>query len=103
MLCFTPFSFLQMVSWWILCRRLGWDCKSGESHLDAMLRGEILIVLVLFGHEVTQTEAVKRFHAFIDDRNTSLLPPDVRKVVKFKCVNDASNFDRYVLSFTCPY
>ncbi|XP_077240350.1 aminopeptidase M1 [Tasmannia lanceolata] len=59
--------------------KLGWEPKSGESHLDAMLRGELLTVLAVFGHDVTQAEAVRRFYAFLDDRNTTLLPADTRK------------------------
>ncbi|EXB57658.1 Puromycin-sensitive aminopeptidase [Morus notabilis] len=59
--------------------KLGWQPKAGESHLDAMLRGEVLTALAVFGHEPTLTEASRRFHAFLDDRNTPLLPPDIRK------------------------
>ncbi|XP_024032686.1 aminopeptidase M1-like [Morus notabilis] len=44
-----------------------------------MLRGEVLTALAVFGHEPTLTEASRRFHAFLDDRNTPLLPPDIRK------------------------
>jgi puromycin-sensitive aminopeptidase len=65
-----------------LCRKLGWEPKQGESHLDALLRGEILTALAVFGHDLTLNEAIRRFHAFLDDRNTSLLPPDIRKVGK---------------------
>lgn len=61
-------------------RRLGWDPKQGESHLDAMLRGELLAALVAFGHDETIEEACKRFHAFLNDRSTPLLPPDIRRV-----------------------
>ena len=63
-----------------LCRKLGWEPKHGESHLDAMLRGEILTALAVFGHNLTLNGASKRFHAFLGDRNTPLLPPDLRKV-----------------------
>lgn len=63
-----------------LYRKLGWDPKQGESHLDAMLRGEILTALALFGHDGTLTEASTRFHAFLEDRNTPLLSPDIRRV-----------------------
>ena len=63
-----------------LCRKLGWDPKTGESHLDAMLRGEVLIALALFGHDPTLNEASRRFQAFLDDKNTPLLPPDTRVV-----------------------
>eukprot|EP00268_Persea_americana_P036934 TRINITY_DN364_c0_g1_i1.p1 TRINITY_DN364_c0_g1~~TRINITY_DN364_c0_g1_i1.p1 ORF type:complete len:897 (+),score=171.49 TRINITY_DN364_c0_g1_i1:409-3099(+) len=74
--------------------KLGWDPKSGESHLDAMLRGEILTALALFGHEGTLTEAVKRFHAYIDDRNTPLLPPDVRKAAYVTVMQTGSTSNR---------
>ena len=63
-----------------LCRKLGWQPKPGESHLDAMLRGDILNALAVFGHDLTLDEATRRFHAFLEDRNTPLLPPDIRKV-----------------------
>eukprot|EP00268_Persea_americana_P036936 TRINITY_DN364_c0_g1_i3.p1 TRINITY_DN364_c0_g1~~TRINITY_DN364_c0_g1_i3.p1 ORF type:complete len:895 (+),score=152.53 TRINITY_DN364_c0_g1_i3:409-3093(+) len=74
--------------------KLGWDPKSGESHLDAMLRGEILIALSLFGHDATQTEAVRRFQAFIDDRNASLLPPDIRKAAYVAVMQSVSASNR---------
>ncbi|KAK8660807.1 hypothetical protein V6N13_051716 [Hibiscus sabdariffa] len=59
--------------------KLGWDAKQGESHLDAMLRGEILTALAMLGHKETLNEASRRFDAFLNDRNTPLLPPDIRK------------------------
>ncbi|XVF48712.1 hypothetical protein PTKIN_Ptkin03bG0211500 [Pterospermum kingtungense] len=61
--------------------KLRWDAKQGETQLDATLRGEILTALAMLGHEETLTEASRRFHAFLNDRNTPLLPPDIRKVV----------------------
>ncbi|XP_056698323.1 aminopeptidase M1-like [Spinacia oleracea] len=61
--------------------KLGWDSKSGESHLDATLRGELLTVLAELGHENTLNEAIRRFDAFCADRDSPLLPPDTRKVV----------------------
>ncbi|KAF8035976.1 hypothetical protein BT93_C1868 [Corymbia citriodora subsp. variegata] len=59
--------------------KLGWEAKEGESHLDAMLRGQVLSALAEFGDEPTLKEASRRFHAFLDDRSTPLLPPDIRK------------------------
>lgn len=77
-LCFllNLFTFCESIY-----RKLGWQPKPGESHLDAMLRGNILTTLALFGHEPTINEASRRFHAYLDDRNMPLLPPDIRKVV----------------------
>ena len=46
-----------------------------------MLRGEVLTALAIYGHDLTLDEASRRFHAFLEERNTSLLPPDIRKVV----------------------
>lgn len=45
-----------------------------------MLRGELLNALASFGHGETINEAVRRFRIFLDDRNTAVLPPDLRKV-----------------------
>ena len=64
----------------LFCSKLGWEPKTGESHLDAMLRGEVLTALAVFGHDLTLNEANRRFLAFLGDRNTPLLPPDIRKV-----------------------
>uniref|UniRef100_A0A0E0LUN5 Aminopeptidase n=1 Tax=Oryza punctata TaxID=4537 RepID=A0A0E0LUN5_ORYPU len=60
-------------------KTLGWDPKDGESHLDVMLRSLLLIALVKLGHDETINEGVRRFHIFIEDRKTNILPPDTRK------------------------
>ncbi|GJN03417.1 hypothetical protein PR202_ga20860 [Eleusine coracana subsp. coracana] len=60
-------------------KKLSWDCKDGESHLDVMLRSLLLTALVKLGHDETINEGVRRFHIFLGDRKTSLLPPDTRK------------------------
>ncbi|WCJ29383.1 aminopeptidase M1 [Euphorbia peplus] len=74
--------------------KLGWDPKQGESHLDAMLRGEILTALSLFGHDSTLNEANRRFQEFMNDRNTPLLPPDIRKAAYVAVMRKASASDR---------
>lgn len=71
---------LNQVLFHFVIRRLGWDPKQGESHLDSMLRGELLTALASFGHEATLDEANRRFRIFLDDRNTPVLPPDLRLV-----------------------
>ncbi|GMI84345.1 AMINOPEPTIDASE M1, aminopeptidase M1 [Hibiscus trionum] len=58
---------------------LGWDPKQGESHLDSMSRGDVFTALAMLGHEETINEAISRFNAFLEDRNTPLLHPDIRK------------------------
>lgn len=74
--------------------KLGWDPKEGESHLDAMLRGELLTALAQFGHVVTQNEARRRFNAFLNDRNTPLLPPDIRRAAYVAVMQTVSTSDR---------
>jgi len=71
------------VSLFIFFRKLGWDPKDGESHLDSLLRPVLLVALVKLGHHKTINEGVRRFSIFVHDRNTSLLPPDTRKVLPF--------------------
>jgi len=60
-------------------RKLGWDPKNSENHLDALLRPVLLVALVKLGHDKTIDEGVRRFGIFVHDRNTSLLPPNTRK------------------------
>ncbi|XP_040997347.1 aminopeptidase M1-like [Juglans microcarpa x Juglans regia] len=73
---------------------LGWEPKKGEGHLDAMLRGEILNALVVFGHDLTLNEANRRFLAFLGDRNTPLLPPDIRKAAYVAVMQKVSTSNR---------
>ncbi|KAI3709634.1 hypothetical protein L2E82_39400 [Cichorium intybus] len=72
--------------------------KKGESHLDALLIGELFATLAVFGHEDTLLEANKHFQAFLEDINTHLLPPDIRRavyvaVMKKVTATDRSGFD----------
>lgn len=39
-----------------------------------------MTALAVLGHDLTLEEGSKRFQAFLEDRNTPLLPPDTRKV-----------------------
>lgn len=78
-----------------LCRKLGWEPRPGEGHLDAMLRGEVLTALAVFGHDLTINEASRRFHAFLDDRNTPVLPPDIRKVNELKVLIEFISYSIY--------
>ncbi|CAA0838041.1 Aminopeptidase M1 [Striga hermonthica] len=79
----------------ISAERLGWDPKQGESHLDAMLRGELLSALASFGHQQTLDEANRRFRVFLDDRNTPVLPPDLRRAVYVAVMQNVSTTDRF--------
>ncbi|KAF5186168.1 Aminopeptidase [Thalictrum thalictroides] len=75
--------------------RLGWEPHKNESHLDAMLRGEVLTALALFGDDNTQSEAIERFRSFLNDRNTPLLPPDTRKAAYVAVMQSASKSNRW--------
>ncbi|KAL4649253.1 hypothetical protein ACB092_01G002000 [Castanea dentata] len=75
--------------------KLGWEPKKGESHLDAMLRGEVWTALAVFGYDLTLKEASRRFYAFLDDRNTPLLHPDIRKAAYVAIMRRVSSSNRY--------
>ncbi|XP_056403546.1 puromycin-sensitive aminopeptidase [Hyla sarda] len=60
-------------------QRLGWDPKSGEGHLDALLRGLVLGKLGKAGHKPTLEEARRRFKDHVDGKNT--LSADLRSPV----------------------
>ncbi|KAL5698644.1 AP-1 complex subunit mu-1-like [Ranunculus cassubicifolius] len=75
--------------------RLGWDSKKNEGHLDAMLRGEVLTALAVFGHEATRNEAIERFRAFLNDRNTPLLPPDTRRAAYVAVMQTVNKSNRW--------
>lgn len=68
-----------------LCRNLGWEQKSNEDHQTAMLRGEVLTALAILNHEITSKEAIRRFNIFLEDKNTTILPPATRKVWSIAC------------------
>ncbi|XP_043706700.1 aminopeptidase M1-like isoform X2 [Telopea speciosissima] len=78
-----PYSLNELKQFFknlLSANKLGWETISGESHLNVLLRGELLTALVVFGHSATQKEALRRFHIFLGDRNTPLLPADLRRV-----------------------
>ncbi|GAB2269194.1 hypothetical protein Dimus_004123 [Dionaea muscipula] len=74
--------------------KLGWDPKSGESHLDSLLRGEVLTALATFGHRKTEEEAMKRFQAFRNDASTPLLPPDTRRAAFIVIMRNSNSGDK---------
>ncbi|KAJ4748817.1 aminopeptidase M1 [Rhynchospora pubera] len=75
--------------------KLGWDVKEGKSHLDTMLRAELLMALVRLGHINTVKEGIRRFHIFLNDRNSSVLPPDIRKVAYVAVMQKCTLSDKY--------
>ncbi|XP_042507016.1 aminopeptidase M1-like isoform X3 [Macadamia integrifolia] len=78
----------------LFANKLGWETISGESHLNAIMRGEVLTALVVFGHIMTQKEALRRFHIFLGDRNTPLLPADMRRVAYVAVMQNVSAKNR---------
>ncbi|XP_061626215.1 puromycin-sensitive aminopeptidase [Phyllopteryx taeniolatus] len=73
--------------------RLGWDCKSGEGHLDALLRGLVLGKLGKAGHKPTLEEARRRFKDHVDGKH--VLPADLRSPVYLTVLKhgDSSTLD----------
>ncbi|CAI9757692.1 unnamed protein product [Fraxinus pennsylvanica] len=78
----------------ISAEKLGWDAASEESQLNALMREEVLMALASFGHPQTHEEATKRFHAFLDDKNTSLLPVNTRKAAYTAIIRNTSAENR---------
>ncbi|KAJ3708907.1 hypothetical protein LUZ61_012612 [Rhynchospora tenuis] len=74
--------------------KLGWDVKDGESHLDTMLRAELLMALVRLGNTITVDEGIRRFYIFLNDRNSSVLPPDIRKVAYVAVMQKCTTSDK---------
>jgi puromycin-sensitive aminopeptidase len=78
----------------LAAKRVGWDPKDGESHLDVMLRSLLLIALVKLGHDETITEGIRRFHIFLENRKSPLLPPDNRKAAYLAVMRTVSTSSR---------
>ncbi|KAK4591210.1 hypothetical protein RGQ29_021417 [Quercus rubra] len=72
----------------------GWESISGESHLNALLRGEVFLALATFSHNKTHKEAIQRFQMLLNDRNTRLLSADTRKAAFIVVMLNASTTDR---------
>ena len=62
-----------------IVRKVGWDPKPGEGHLQALLRSTVLGQIGAFGDPETLSEAHARFQRFLDE--PSSLVPDLRGVV----------------------
>ncbi|XP_057851747.2 aminopeptidase M1 [Cryptomeria japonica] len=74
--------------------KLGWDPTPSESHLDAMLRDQILTALAEFEHEETLDEALRRYKIFLNDRSTQILPADIRKAAYTAVMKDCTASDK---------
>ncbi|XP_049545886.1 puromycin-sensitive aminopeptidase isoform X1 [Anopheles darlingi] len=71
---------------------LGWDVKSGESHLDTLLRSLVLSRLVSFRCPKTVAEAKRRFKEHAE--NKSVLPADLRSTC-YKAVLQNGDLETY--------
>ncbi|GMY34642.1 aminopeptidase M1-like isoform X1, partial [Fagus crenata] len=74
--------------------KAGWESISGESHLNALLRGEVFLALSTFGHDKTHKEAIERFQTLLNDRNTHLLSADTRKAAYTAVMLNTSTTNR---------
>ncbi|KAF2323598.1 hypothetical protein GH714_036269 [Hevea brasiliensis] len=74
--------------------KLGWEPKAEESHLDALLRGEIYIALATFGHDKMHNEALRRFQTLLTDRNTPFLSVGTRKAAYIAVMRNASSTNK---------
>ena len=59
-----------------VARRVGWDARPGEGHLDALLRSVVVGELGAHGDDATLEEAGRRFTAYLEE--PSSLSPDLR-------------------------
>ena len=60
-------------------RKIGWEPKSGEGHLDALLRSTVLSQAGSYHDPGVTAQASERFQKYLQDRET--LAPDLRGVV----------------------
>ena len=60
-------------------RKIGWEPKSGEGHLDALLRSTVLSQAGSYHDPDVTAQASERFQKYLQDRET--LAPDLRGVV----------------------
>lgn len=74
--------------------KLGLEPVIGESHLNTMLREEVFMALATFGHKETHEELKKRFQTYINDKNTSVFPVDIRKAAYISIMRTSSALER---------
>ena len=60
-------------------RRIGWDARPGEGHLDVLLRSTVLAQLGNYEDADTISEARSRFDQYVED--SASVRPDIRSVV----------------------
>ena len=60
-------------------RRMGWEPRDGEGHLDALLRSTVLESLGRYEDSSALAEATTRLQSYVSD--SSSVPPDLRRTV----------------------
>ena len=73
-------------------RKIGWEPKSGDGHLDALLRSTVLSQAGSYHDSEMVEQAVDQFQRYLNDRET--LTPDLRGVV-FALAAQAGDKDTY--------
>ncbi|XP_031388911.1 aminopeptidase M1-like [Punica granatum] len=80
----------------VFCQ-LGWEAKPGESHLDVLSRGEVLMAMANFGDETIHKEALRRFKSLLNDKDTPLRSADTKRAAYISIMRNttASNRDHF--------
>ncbi|XP_042022611.1 aminopeptidase M1-like [Salvia splendens] len=74
--------------------KLGWNAVPGESQLDELKREQVLTALAHLDHPRTKEEATNRLRAFLQDKNTPLLPVNTRKAAYIAVMRNTSVADK---------
>lgn len=70
-------------------QKIGWDSSRDESHLDAILRENLLRYMVILEDEDVLRDAKRRFQSHVTGE--SILPADLRTAVYFSVMLDADS------------
>uniref|UniRef100_A0A7N0VB99 Aminopeptidase n=1 Tax=Kalanchoe fedtschenkoi TaxID=63787 RepID=A0A7N0VB99_KALFE len=73
---------------------LGWLPRPGESDLETAMRVKVLTALAVFGHRYTLKEARRRFHSFLNNRQTPLFPTAIRQAAYVAVMQTAKTSSR---------
>ncbi|SPO03523.1 related to (AAP1) - alanine/arginine aminopeptidase [Cephalotrichum gorgonifer] len=61
--------------------RVGWEFAADESYLTTMLRKRLILTAGANGHPGVTLEALKRFNAWSENRDSDVIPPSLRLAV----------------------
>ncbi|XP_074565089.1 aminopeptidase M1-A-like [Curcuma longa] len=80
-------------------KKLGWDTRKNESHLNIRLRRRIFFDLALLGDKKTIDEAIKRLHPSLDNISTIVISGDIEKVAYTSIMQTVSTTNRFGYEF----